>query len=149
MSDSLMSYADSIYPAGNYMFKVNNRNSRTRCELCSKLTIKIPERRHDVVLVSLLITLKHISHLVLVFILNIVHITLNVQLSAAYILCLGDSFRTRTPIFLRKVNLWNTWNALCKIELKKKNLKILNPTAITCSKSTIETLEKGDKYVKR
>ena len=31
----------------------------------------------------------------------------------------------------------------------KKNLKILNPTAITCSKSTIETLEKGDKYVKR
>ena len=120
MSDSLMSYADSIYPAGNYMFKVNNRNSRTRCELCSKLTIKIPERRHDVVLVSLLITLKHISHLVLVFILNIVHITLNVQLSAAYILCLGDSFRTRTPIFLRKVNLWNTWNALCKIELKKK-----------------------------
>ena len=120
MSDSLMSYADSIYQAGNYMFKVNNRNSRTRCELCSKLTIKIPERRHDVVLVSLLITLKHISHLVLVFILNIVHITLNVQLSAAYILCLGDSFRTRTPIFLRKVNLWNTWNALCKIELKKK-----------------------------
>ena len=120
MSDSLMSYADSIYPAGNYMFKVNNRNSRTMCELCSKLTIKIPERRHDVVLVSLLITLKHISHLVLVFILNIVHITLNVQLSAAYILCLGDSFRTRTPIFLRKVNLWNTWNALCKIELKKK-----------------------------
>ena len=120
MSDSLMSYADSIYRAGNYMFKVNNRNSRTRCELCSKLTIKIPERRHDVVLVSLLITLKHISHLVLVFILNIVHITLNVQLSAAYILCLGDSFRTRTPIFLRKVNLWNTWNALCKTELKKK-----------------------------
>ena len=27
------------------MFKVNNRNTRTRCEICSKLTIKIPERR--------------------------------------------------------------------------------------------------------
>ena len=27
--------------AGNYMFKVNNRNTRTRCEICSKLTIKI------------------------------------------------------------------------------------------------------------
>ena len=25
--------------AGNYMFKVNNRNTRTRCEICSKLTI--------------------------------------------------------------------------------------------------------------
>ena len=32
-------------PAGIYLLKVNNRN-RTRCEICSKLTIKIPERRH-------------------------------------------------------------------------------------------------------
>ena len=32
-------------PAGNYMFKVNNRNTRTRSEICSKLTIKTPERR--------------------------------------------------------------------------------------------------------
>ena len=32
-------------PAGNYMFKVNNRNTRTRCEICSKLTTKTPERR--------------------------------------------------------------------------------------------------------
>ena len=29
-------------PAGNYMFKVNNR---TKCEICLKLTMKIPERR--------------------------------------------------------------------------------------------------------
>ena len=28
------------------MFKVNNRNTRTTCEVCSKLTIKTPERRH-------------------------------------------------------------------------------------------------------
>ena len=27
-----------ISPAGNYMIKVNNRNTRTRCEICSKLT---------------------------------------------------------------------------------------------------------------
>ena len=26
--------------AGNYMFQVNNRNTRTRREICSKLTIK-------------------------------------------------------------------------------------------------------------
>ena len=31
--------------AGIYLFKVNNRNIRTRCEICSKLTIKTPERR--------------------------------------------------------------------------------------------------------
>ena len=29
--------------ADNYMFKVNNRNKRTRCQIYSKLTIKIPE----------------------------------------------------------------------------------------------------------
>ena len=29
--------------AGIYMLKVNNRNTRTRCEICSKLTTKIPE----------------------------------------------------------------------------------------------------------
>ena len=28
------------------MFKVNNRNTRTMSEICSKLTIKTPERRH-------------------------------------------------------------------------------------------------------
>ena len=27
------------------MFKVSNRNTRKRCEICSKLTIKIPERK--------------------------------------------------------------------------------------------------------
>ena len=27
------------------MFKVNKRNTRTRCEICSKVTIKTPERR--------------------------------------------------------------------------------------------------------
>ena len=40
---SRKSYVD-YYPAGNYMFKVNNRNTRTRCEICSMLTIKTPER---------------------------------------------------------------------------------------------------------
>ena len=44
------------FPAGNYMFKVGNRNTRTRCEICSRLTIKIPERRHW--LVFLLLTLS-------------------------------------------------------------------------------------------
>ena len=28
------------FPTGNYMFKVNNKNSRARWEICSKLTIK-------------------------------------------------------------------------------------------------------------
>ena len=35
----------SGFPAGNYMFKANSKNTRTRFEICSKLTIKTPERR--------------------------------------------------------------------------------------------------------
>ena len=31
-------------PIDNYMLKVNNRNTRTRCEICSKLTIKTLEQ---------------------------------------------------------------------------------------------------------
>ena len=34
-----------FFPVGIYLLKVNNRNTRTRCEICSKLTIKTPERR--------------------------------------------------------------------------------------------------------
>ena len=51
------------------MFKVNNRNTGTRCESCPKLTIKIPERsqwrRYGVFIVNF----EHISDLVLVFLL--------------------------------------------------------------------------------
>ena len=45
-------------PVGMDLLKANNRNTKTRCEICSKLTIKTPERRHGVVLVSLLSTLN-------------------------------------------------------------------------------------------
>ena len=45
-------------PASNYMFKVNNRNTRSRCQKCSKLTIKTSEHSGE-----------HFSHLDLVFLL--------------------------------------------------------------------------------
>ena len=32
------------YPAGIILFKVRNGNNRTMCEICSKLTLKTPER---------------------------------------------------------------------------------------------------------
>ena len=41
-------------PANIYLFQVNNRNIRKRCEICLKLTIKTP----DIVLVVLLSTLN-------------------------------------------------------------------------------------------
>ena len=36
---------DKFSPVGIYLLKVNKRNTRTRCEICSKLTIKTPKRR--------------------------------------------------------------------------------------------------------
>ena len=59
----------TLYPAGIYLLKINNRNTRTRCEICSKVTIKIPERRQwrhsDIFIVNS----EYISHLILVFLL--------------------------------------------------------------------------------
>ena len=41
-----VTYYHNYYPANIHLFKVNNINTRKRCEICSKLTIKTPERRH-------------------------------------------------------------------------------------------------------
>ena len=49
-----------VLPAGIYWLKVSNRNTRTGCEICSKLTIKTP---------GVFNNFEHISHLVLVFLL--------------------------------------------------------------------------------
>ena len=46
----------SNYSANNYLLKVNNRNTRKRFKIYSKLTIKTPERNFE-----------HISHLLPVF----------------------------------------------------------------------------------
>ena len=56
-------------PAGNYMFKVTNRNTRARCEICSKLTIKTPEGRHWRCSGVFIVKFENISHLILVFLL--------------------------------------------------------------------------------
>ena len=48
----------TISPGDIYLFKANNGKTRTNCEICSKLTIKIPEGNHCVVLVSLWLTLN-------------------------------------------------------------------------------------------
>ena len=51
-------------PAGNYLFKINNRNTRKMCEICSKLIIRHQNSAIGVVLVSVLLTLN-IFHTIL------------------------------------------------------------------------------------
>ena len=49
-----------------YLLKVNNRNTRKRCEICSKLTIKPPERRQWLHSGVFIVKFEHVSHLLLV-----------------------------------------------------------------------------------
>ena len=56
-------------PARIYLLKVNSRNTRTRCEICSKLTIKLPERCHWRLSGNFIVNFEHISYFVLVFLL--------------------------------------------------------------------------------
>ena len=65
------------FPASIYLLKVNNTSTRTRCKICSKLTIKTPEqiRHHSDVFI---VNFEHISHFVLLFLL----LTLNRYLPA-------------------------------------------------------------------
>ena len=46
------------FPAGIYLFKVNSRNTRTRCEICSGVFIVNFEHISHLVLVLLLLTLN-------------------------------------------------------------------------------------------
>ena len=59
----------TYFPVGNYMFKVNYKNTRIRCEICSKLTIKTPERRYWCRFGVFIVNIEYISHLVLLFLL--------------------------------------------------------------------------------
>ena len=69
-------------PTDNCMFNNNNKNTRTRCEVCSKLTKKTPERCSGVFIVNY----EHISHFVLVFLL----LTSNKKIPAEVLLLHND-----------------------------------------------------------
>ena len=59
---------DCILRCVKYLLRVNNRNIRTKCEICSKLTLKTQERRRRRSGVFI-VNFEHISHLVIVFLL--------------------------------------------------------------------------------
>ena len=62
---------NDLHLAINHIFKVNEKNTRERCEICSKLTIKTPEQRQWCLSGVFIVNFKHVnfSHLVLVFLL--------------------------------------------------------------------------------
>ena len=68
-NQSLKFYIAFLISAGIYLLIVNKRNTRTRCEICSKLTIKTPERRQWRLSDIFIVKFEYISHLVVVFLL--------------------------------------------------------------------------------
>ena len=64
VSAYLYTLGSDIYTGKNsstnvYLFTVNNSNTRKRCEICSKLTIKSPQRCSTVFIVKF----EHVSYL--------------------------------------------------------------------------------------
>ena len=57
--------------AGIYLLKVHNKSTRIWCEICSKLTIKTPERRQWRHAGVFIVNSEHISYFVLVFLLTL------------------------------------------------------------------------------
>ena len=57
----MLSHILTHFPVGNYLFKVNNKNTTTRREICSKLTVKTPERRQWRRSSVFIVNFEHIS----------------------------------------------------------------------------------------
>ena len=58
---------ETVLPSKYYLFKVNNRNTKKRYEICSKLAIKTSERCQWRSFSFFIVNLEHISHLFLMF----------------------------------------------------------------------------------
>ena len=84
---------DDNWPAGIYLFKVNNSITWTRCEISSKLTIKLPERRYCRLSCVFIVNFKHISHLLMFLML-----TLKMQLRAGWRLKAVPCFCKNAPL---------------------------------------------------
>ena len=62
-------HPENRYPASIYLLKVNNRNTRTRWKICSKLTIKTPEQNRWHHFDVFIVNFEDVFHFALVFLL--------------------------------------------------------------------------------
>ena len=113
--------------AGIYLLKVTNRNTRTRCEICSKLTIKRPEWRHWHRSGVVIVNFERISHLVLMFLL----LTLKVVAGSDWTCNWLQGCLYSQLVFL--------WISLNKLALRRFNLGVLKKC---CSEKLWNTYKK-------
>ena len=67
-----------VNQVNTHLFKVNNRNARKACEICSKLAIKTTEQRHCSSVFS--VNFEHISHRVSIVHLEQVNVSWEIRL---------------------------------------------------------------------
>ena len=96
-----------------YSFKVNNRNTRKMCEICSKLIIETPERRYWCSPGVFIVNFQYTEHLFLVVLL---------------LLWTGKSFPRYFPLFYFSV-FWSPLQYLrkCKEDLHLRWRFLLKP----------------------
>ena len=148
----------SWHPNPQILLKVNNRNTRTRCEICSKLTIKTLEWRHWRLSGVFIVNFEHISHLALLFL----KLTLSWWMppamsqwdSSGFLSTVLESFRhtwtyltitNQKASFLNlSLNLKIKWFVSCFINLankRKSDLGLQKPT--TTKDKWIDTKKTG------
>ena len=118
------------------MLKVNNRNTGKSREICSKLSIKIPERRHCRCSVFFIVNFEH----VIVF--SIVSIVRCKQVNVGWV---NLQQTNRSSKLLIKTRLMCSKFECTKSAIRNNdnlNNVDVNQPAFKCSKLTIETLKK-------
>ena len=113
-----------LFPAGIYLLKVNDRNTRTRCEICSKLTIKIPERCHHHFTSCSSVSIVNFEHVIAGWVLSRVHklllvILFRVIASTTFYCCTWNHYFDQTIlkiIICKKSNSMKTIT-YCKVSI--------------------------------
>ena len=92
------------------MSKVNKRNSRKRCEICSKLTIKASERRQWLRCGIFALNFQHISHFFLMFML----LTLNkLMLAGKVTVFVNQYMKTSSKTQWITFFCFRYWSVIC------------------------------------
>ena len=98
-------------PANIYLFKVNNRNTRKRCEISSKLTTKTHQ--------CFIVNFEHTSYLFLVFLwfncnrqmsagsLLFIKVIFSDEFTSSHNLSIRDSLRSSRSVFRKQSNTYD------------------------------------------
>ena len=106
----------NTFLVGINMFKVKKKNTGTMCEICSKLTIKTPERRQFAISIF---NSEHVLHLALV----VLKLTLNKQMLVGLIT--GWQLATLLKLALLFRHFLGFLTRLMVLKLSKKSHKCL------------------------